>query len=88
VTAVYRWFRYVRHADREQAEADGWVFSADLGRHHGHYSILMEWSLPGTTPLSVDIAGDINYPSDIRKRLDCRSSAYGFSRPTVAKRHQ
>lgn len=43
-----RWFRYVRHADREQAEADGWIFSADLGAHHRFYSVLMEW------PTSID----------------------------------
>ena len=42
---MIRWFRYVRHADREQAESEGWRFSADLGGHHGVYSILMEMDM-------------------------------------------
>lgn len=37
------WFRYVRHAERADYEALGWVFSASLGLPHGLYSILMEW---------------------------------------------
>lgn len=42
---TYRWFRYIRHADREHAEAEGWRFSADLA-HHSAYSVLMEMPMP------------------------------------------
>ena len=41
VTPV-RWFKYVRHEDRATYERDGWVFAAELGPTHGHYSVLME----------------------------------------------
>lgn len=35
-------FRYVRHADIEAYEADGWVVVDDLaGTHHGYYAVLM-----------------------------------------------
>ena len=52
---AYRWFKYVRHHDREQAESEGWVFSADLGRPHNIYSVLMEWSMSNApqTPTSI-----------------------------------
>ena len=56
----YRWFRYVRHADREQAESEGWRFSADLGRPHSYYSCLMEWSMPSApqTPSPIPSPAD------------------------------
>jgi hypothetical protein len=50
VTVVYRWFKYVRHHDREQAESEGWVFSADLA-HHSAYSILMELPMPSASQI-------------------------------------
>jgi hypothetical protein len=37
------WFKIVRHAERADYEARGWVFSADLGMPHGAYSVLMQW---------------------------------------------
>ena len=37
-----RWFKYVRHEDRAAYERDGWIFAAELGPTHGHYSVLME----------------------------------------------
>ena len=38
-----RWFRYVRHAQVEAREAEGWQVADDLsGCHHGVYSVLME----------------------------------------------
>lgn len=39
-----RWFRYVRHADALAYWRAGWAFAADLGRIHGHWSVLMEWT--------------------------------------------
>jgi hypothetical protein len=41
------WLRYVRHSDVADYEARGWAFWADLGRHHGVYSIMMEWAGEG-----------------------------------------
>jgi hypothetical protein len=41
------WFRYVRHAERADYEARGWVFAADLGLPHGAYSVLMQWAGEG-----------------------------------------
>ena len=37
-----RIFKYVRHEDRAAYERDGWIFAAELGPTHGHYSVLME----------------------------------------------
>ena len=45
-----QWFRYVRHADRAAYEAEGWIFSADLGPTHGQWSVLMEWTGVGNPP--------------------------------------
>ena len=45
-----RWFRYVRHAERERYEREGWLFADDLGPTHGRWSVLMEWPGPGEPP--------------------------------------
>ena len=37
-----RQFKYVPHHCREQAEAEGWRFSADLKSHHSAYASLYE----------------------------------------------
>ena len=38
----HRFFKYVRHEDKDAYERDGWIFAADLGPTHGHYAVLME----------------------------------------------
>jgi hypothetical protein len=47
---VIFWLRYVGHAERAAYEAAGWVHPADLGAHHGRYSLLMEWRGAGDPP--------------------------------------
>jgi hypothetical protein len=41
------WFRYVRHADVPALEARGWVVVRDLGRYHGTFSVLMQYTGEG-----------------------------------------
>lgn len=38
-----RYYRYVRHRDIFDYEANGWRVSADLGPTHGQWSVLMIW---------------------------------------------
>lgn len=40
-------FRYVPHFDVPRREAEGWVFAAELGPVHGHWSVLMRWAGEG-----------------------------------------
>ncbi len=40
MTRIFQFVPYFRVAD---FEADGWVFSCNLGAPHGFYSCLMEW---------------------------------------------
>ena len=41
------WVRMVKHPQRAAYEALGWVWDADLGPIHGHWSVLMRWPFPG-----------------------------------------
>ena len=45
-----QWFRYVNHGDRAKREAEGWVFVAELGPTHGHWSVLMALPLGQEPP--------------------------------------
>ena len=47
---MIRWFRYVRHTDLLHWLAMGWVWVADLGSVHGHWSSLVEYRGDGTPP--------------------------------------
>lgn len=40
-------YAYVRHSHLLLALALGWVWAADLGEIHGHWSVLMRWAGDG-----------------------------------------
>jgi hypothetical protein len=44
------WVKYVKHAEKEQHEALGWVANGDMGPIYGHFRILMEWTGDGDPP--------------------------------------
>lgn len=37
------WLRYVIHSEVPTYEAKGWRLHSTMQRHHGHYSVLMQW---------------------------------------------
>lgn len=41
------WLRYVLHADVKSFEAKGWKLHSTMQRHHGNYSVLMQWEGEG-----------------------------------------
>ena len=41
IEGFYRYVTYERVGD---FEAHGWRISADLGRHHGQWAVLMRWA--------------------------------------------
>lgn len=44
------WFRYIPYADILWRLAQGWQPCADLGHHHGQWSVLCVWTGEGEPP--------------------------------------
>ena len=86
----YRWFRYVRHAEREQAKAEGWVFSADLGHPHGYWSTLMEWGMDSAPPRPAGVPSPLERFEEAiaayeAAQISGRADEIGFARRQLAE---
>jgi invasion protein IalB len=44
------WFRYIQYSRLLAAIAEGWKPVADLGRTHGEWSVLCQWTGTGEAP--------------------------------------